>query len=343
MKKIPTEDGVGKVLAYDTTLVTLRESSTLLERGHVITEADVAKLKDSGVYRVWIESKKDNLVYEWEISSEIGVALSDGTTELVQGNHGIVFLTSKVPGILKIDRKKLTDFNINQSVLFISKNENLAVGKGEIVGAIDVVPLAISKGEMKKVVKLASKGMVSVKPFKLSKVGLVITGTEVYEKRKKDEYFRIVKRKCDKYGWKIVYKEIVPDDSEKEIQAIMKARESGAEAIIVTGGMSVDPTDQTPGAIRKLGARVLSYGIPIKPTTMTILSIWKGLPLFGISAGGIRYREFNSIDVMFTRMMAGEIPTKREIAGLGYGGIFWNYNTSNRGTNLKNSGNVRTH
>jgi len=121
---------------------------------------------------------------------------------VVRGKHGIAFLTSKVPGILKIDRKKLTDFNTNQSVLFISKTENLAVGVGEIVGAIDVVPLAISKSEMKKVAKLASKEMVSVKPFKLSKVGLIITGTEIYEKRKKDEYFGIVKRKCDKYGWK---------------------------------------------------------------------------------------------------------------------------------------------
>lgn len=343
MKKIPTEKAVGKKLAYDTTLVTTTESTTLLERGHKITASDVDRLRNSGVYRVWIEGKKDHMVYEWQISSAIGDAFSDGSTEVAQGRHGISFLISKGPGILRVDKRRLVDFNLNQSVLLISKNDGLAVGKGEVVAAIDVVPLAISRGEMKRVTELASKGTVRVEPFRYSKIGLVITGTEIYEKRKKDQYFAIVKSKCDKYGWKISYKEIVPDDREKETSAIMKARESGAEAIIVTGGMSVDPTDQTPETIKRLGARILAYGVPMKPTTMSIVSIWKGIPLFGISAGGIRYSDFNSIDVLFSRLMAGEIPSKRDIASLGYGGIFWNYNATGSGTQTKKSGRVHDH
>ncbi len=343
MKKILTEKAVGRILAYDTTLVTPTESTTLLERGHKITHSDVDRLKNSGVYRVWIEGKKDNIVYEWQISSTIGDAFSDGSTKVVQGRHGISFLISSGPGILRIDRRRLVEFNLNQNVLLISKSDGLAVGKGEVVAAIDVVPLAISRGEMKKLIGLASKGTVRVEPFKYSRIGLVVTGTEIYEKRKKDEYLGIVKRKCEKYGWKISYKEIVPDDREKEMNAILKAKESGAEAIIVTGGMSVDPTDQTPGTIKRMGARILAYGVPIKPTTMSIVSIWKGIPLFGISAGGIRYSEFNSIDVLFTRLMAGEIPSKREIASLGYGGIFWNYNAIGSEPRTRKSGRTRDH
>jgi hypothetical protein len=324
--KTPTDRAVGKILAYDTTLVTPRESSTLLERGHKITKSDVELLKNSGVYQVWTDDNKRDLIYEWEISSEIANTIVDETTEMVEGKHGIAFLVSKIPGLLRVNRSKLIRFNLNQRILLITRGEKVAVGRGEVVAAIDVIPLGIKRKEMEKIKNLASAGMVSVKPFRFSRVGLVITGTEIFEKRKKDQYFKIVKRKCEKYGWNLIYKEISTDDRERETKAILNARDAGAEAIIVTGGMSVDPTDQTPGTISKLGARVIAYGIPMKPTTMTIVSIWQGRPLFGISAGGIRYSDFNSIDVIFTRLMAGEVPTKREIAELGWGGIYWNHN-----------------
>ncbi len=329
MKKTPTDEAVGMVLAYDTTLVTPMESSTLLERGHRITKSDVDRLKDSGVYLVWTEDNRGDLVYEWEISSEIAKGISDASTVVIRGKHGIAFLVSKMPGLIHVEREKLINFNLNQDVLLITKNDGEAVGKEEITAAIDVVPLGLNRERFDEIVKLVSRGMVRVVPFKLSRIGLVITGTEIFEKRKKDQYYKIVKKKCDRYGWKIAYREIVPDNQELETRAIENARAAGVDAIIITGGMSVDPTDKTPSTIRDLGARVIAYGIPMKPTTMTIVSIWKKLPLFGISAGGIRYSDFNSIDVMFTKLMAGELPSKREIAELGMGGIFWSYN--NRG------------
>ena len=336
MKKTPTERAVGKVLAYDTTLVTRKESSTLLDRGHRITESDVERLKNSGVYQVWTEDNKGNLIYEWEISSEIAKGISDESTKVVRGKHGIAFLVSKKPGLIQIDHEELIKFNLNQEVLLITKGQDYAVGKEEIIAAIDVIPLGIEKERMENIVKLVKKGIVRVLPFKYSKIALIITGTEIYEKRKKDQYFSIMKKKCERYGWKIAYKEIVPDNQELETRAIQSARIAGVDAIIITGGMSVDPTDKTPITIRDLGAKIIAYGIPMKPTTMTIVSMWKGMPLFGISAGGIRYSDFNSIDVIFTRLMAGKIPSRREIALLGEGGIFWNYrNKSNASSSTK--------
>ena len=325
MKKTQTDSAVGKVLAYDTTLVTRTKSSTLLSRGHKITKKDVDLLKSSGVYAVWTDENKGNLVYEWEISAQVAEKISDGTTDVMKGKHGIAFLVSNTPGIIKTDAKNLTRFNLNQKVLIITRKGGTAVGKGEVVAAIDVVPLAISKREMMSVTQIAKKGLIRVSSFEFNKVGVVITGTEIFEKRKKDQYFNIIKKKCKKYGWEIVYREIVPDNEEMEKNAIRNARRVGAQGIIVTGGMSVDPTDRTPNAIRTIGAKVIAYGIPMKPTTMTLVAVWDGIPLFGISAGGIRYSEFNSIDLIFTRMMGGEIPSRKEIAELGDGGIFWNY------------------
>ena len=157
MKKTPTDSAVGKVLAYDTTLVTRTKSSTLLSRGHKITKKDVGLLKSSGVYTVWTDENKGNLVYEWDISAQVAEKISDGTTDVMKGKHGIAFLVSKTPGIIKTDAKNLTRFNLNQKVLIITRKGGTAVGKGEVVAAIDVVPLAISKKEMMSVTQIAKK------------------------------------------------------------------------------------------------------------------------------------------------------------------------------------------
>lgn len=326
MKKIDTEKSVGQKLAYDTTLVTPKRASTLLKRGHMITSSDIEKLKDSGVYQVWIEGGNDKLVYEWDISSRVAEEISDdGTVEAMKGKHGLNILISKIPGLIQIDHDRLARFNLNREVLLITRNEYEAVGKGEVVGVIDVIPLGIEKERLEEICALADKGMVRVLPFTLTKIGLIITGTEIYENRKKDQYFRILKAKCEKYGWEIAYKDIVPDDQDVQVRSLHKAREIGAEVIVITGGMSVDPTDKTVSSIKKLSAEVIAYGIPMKPTTMTLIASWLGLPIFGISAGGIHYSDFNSIDVILARIMAGVTPTLEDIAKMGDGGISRDY------------------
>jgi hypothetical protein len=329
MKKVQTEMATGKILAYDTTIVTPEKSSTLLARGHKITRKDVERLKDSGVYSVWVDDGDEHLIHEWDISSKIAKKAADpGSVEVVDGKHGIAYLFSRNPGILTVNSEMMLKFNLNGKVLLITRMEGTAVGKGEIVGAVDVIPLSLRRREMKSISSIIRGRMVSVKPFKYSSVGLVITGSEIYDGRKKDQYYPVIRKKCEKYGWKIVYRKIVPDDEDMTAEAIREARRTGAEAVIVTGGMSVDATDRTPASIRKIGADIIAYGIPMKPTTMSLVAIWNGIPVFGISAGGIHYADFNSIDVVFTRMMAGYIPTAEDIARMGSGGMFGSYSIS---------------
>lgn len=330
MRQIQTEKAVGKTLAYDTTIVDRNRAGTLLKRGHAITEEDVGILKNSGVYKVWIEEdKNDNIAYEWEISNYLSRKIADkDTIDVINSEHGASYLFSKAPGLVNVKVASLIRFNQNGSVLLIAKKRFTAVGAGELIGAIDVVPLSLKMDRMKEIYQSSGKNIVRVLNFKYHKIGLIITGSEIYEGRKQDQYYNIIAEKAEKYGWKITYSILVPDDEEKIVLAIREAREKGAEAIILTGGMSVDASDRTPAAVRSLGAEIIAYGIPLKPTTMSLVSNWDGLPIFGISAGGIFYRDLNAIDVIFTLMMAGLTPTRREIAALGNGGILSNFRIS---------------
>ena len=322
MKQVKTEEAVGKVLGYDTTYVGKEGATTLLPRGHIITKEDVELLKNSGVYYVWVnEGEEGDFVYEWDITPQVANNICGENVNIVPGKQGSTMLFSKVKGVLTIDVQKLVSFNLNQSVLLITKYNYTPVTEGDLIGVVEVIPFKMKKEDVEK---LKVGKIIDVTPFKKSRLGLIITGTEIYEGRKEDQYYPVIKEKANKYGWSIVYKEIVPDDENKIVEAIKTAVNNGAEAVIVTGGTSVDATDKTPIAIGKLG-KIISYGLPIKPTTMSIVAMWDSIPIFGISAGGIYYRELNAIDVMFTRLMAGLIPSKEEIALMGHGGILPNF------------------
>ena len=325
VKIVRTEEAVGKTLAYDTTLVTKERAQVLYEKGTLITEEQVKKLKDSGVYYVYVnEEGGGEVYYEWEISEMVCKRVIDERfLEYKVGKQGAVLVYSRVPGIVQVNREALKALNTSGIALLISKGSGTAVGSKDLVAVVDSLPLYAEKEKFENLLKDLRK-VLSLQQFKYSRVGTVITGTEVYEGRKADLYSDILDEKARKYGWEIACREMVPDDEDKISNAIERCLEK-AEAVIVTGGMSVDATDRTPAGIRKAGAEVIAYGLPIKPTTMSLIAFKGEKIIFGISAGGIHYRDLNSIDVVFTKLMAGWRPTKEDIALLGDGGLLPNF------------------
>ncbi len=330
VKIIKTDEAVGKKLAYDTTLVTKEKAQVLYEKGTLITEDHVKNLKDSGVYYVYVyEEGGEEVYYEWEISEAVCKKVIDQRLfEYNVAKQGAVLIYSKVSGIVQVDREALKVLNTSGIALLISKGSGTAVGSKELVAVVDSLPLYVKKEEFEKLLK-DLKIALTLQQFKYSRIGIVITGTEVYEGRKNDLYGDILNKKAEKYGWEIVCKKMVPDDEDQISSAVEKCLKS-AEAVIVTGGMSVDATDRTPAGIKKSGAEIIAHGIPIKPTTMSLIAFKDEKPIFGISAGGIHYRDLNSIDVVFTKLMAGWRPTKEEIALLGDGGLLPNFEPSSK-------------
>ena len=330
VKVVKTEEAIGKKLAYDTTLVTKDRAQVLYEKGTLITEVHVNNLKDSGVYYVYVyEEGDEDLYYEWEISESVCKKVIDERFfEYKVAKQGAVLIYSKVPGIVQVDREALKILNTSGIALLISKGSGTAVGSKELVAVVDSLPLYAEKQEFEKLLN-DLKTALTLQQFKYSRIGTVITGTEVYEGRKEDLYGDILSEKAKKYGWEIVCRVTVPDDEDQISSAVEKCLKT-AEAVIVTGGMSVDATDRSPAGIKKSGAQIIAQGIPIKPTTMSLIAFKGEKPIFGISAGGIHYRDFNSIDVIFTKLMAGWRPAKEEIALLGDGGLLPNFEPSSK-------------
>lgn len=325
VRLVRVDDAVGLMLGYDTTYVGRDGATVLLPRGHIITREDVEKLKDSGVYFVWVmgDEEGSDLMYEWEIAEAVANAVAGRNIYVKPARQGSARLLTTVNGVLLVDSNGLKTLNLSGNVLLITRQNYVGVVKDDVVGIIDVIPLSMRRQEVEELLKL--KGLVNVEPFRRTRLGVVITGTEIYQGRKSDLYYPVIKARADKFGWSIVYREVVPDDEDKIASAVREAVNQNAETVVVTGGMSVDPTDRTPIAIKRLGAEIIAYGVPIKPTTMTMIALLGDVPILAVSAGGIYYSDFNALDIFLPRLMADLIPTREEIAAMGLGGLLPNY------------------
>jgi molybdenum cofactor synthesis domain-containing protein len=193
-----------------------------------------------------------------------------------------------------------------------------------MVAATKIVPLYIEDASIRQVEELAGSGqpVIEVKPYIIKKVGVVITGNEVYNGLIKDKFLEVIRAKVESMGGSIIAHRIVPDDEDIIADAVKEMSDKGSELIVTCGGLSVDPDDVTVEGIIRSGAHIISYGTPIMPSAMILLAMLGSTPILGAPAGGLFHT--TGIDVLLPRLMAGEIISRQEVIEAGYGGLCLN-------------------
>ncbi|MCX7966115.1 MAG: molybdopterin-binding protein [Syntrophorhabdaceae bacterium] len=320
LKKIRVEDAVGKILAHDITeIIPGKKKDVAFERGKTIEKEDIERLLDLGKYHIYAFEKEIKGVHEEEAATRIAESIKDENMELLPPKEGKVSIISKVDGLFYVNLRHLFEINRIKDVLLSVVPNRHPVKKGDLVAATRIIPLYIKEKELKKVERVAEKGVISIKPFKHFKIGLVITGSEVSSGRIKDASY-IVEEKLKGYGHEVMGKKVVPDSVSKIKDAILDLFEKGAQMVLTTGGLSVDPDDVTKEGIEATGAEVLFYGTPVFPGAMFLVARLKGKYILGAPAC-IYYNRYTVFDIVITRLMAGERMHKNDIIKLSYGGL----------------------
>ena len=153
----------------------------------------------------------------------------------------------------------------------------------------------------------------------------VNTGNEVFYGRIKDTFTPVIIEKLKEYGAEVVGRVVSDDNHEHITAAIQKFLDEGVDMVLCTGGMSVDPDDRTPFAIKNTGAEIVTYGAPVLPGAMFLLSYYgeKKRPVIGLP-GCVMYAKRTIFDLVLPRIVAGEILKKADIDTLGEGGLCLN-------------------
>lgn len=321
MKVIDVREAIGCTLCHDITKIVPGEfKGVAFKKGHIIEEKDIDELLSIGKDHIYIWDEDENLVHENEAAEFLKDICAGSGLTFSEVKEGKIEFFAAIDGLLKIDLDLLVELNSIDEIILSTIKNNAVVKKGDKIAATKVIPLAIKKEKLFEAQSVTSKKIINVIPIKAKKVAIVTTGNEVYYGRIKDAFKGAIEKRVYPYGCEIVGQIIIRDNLEEIKEAINYWLENGAEMILCTGGMSVDADDLTPKAIREIGAEIVSYGTPIFPGAMFLISYKWNIPILGLP-GGVIFSKGTTFDVILPRVLAGEKLTKNDIASYSHGGL----------------------
>lgn len=321
MKSVRVQDAVGMVLCHDITKIVPGEfKGRAFKKGHIIKEEDINELLSIGKEHIYVWENKEGVLHENDAAIRLKDLVCGEGLEFGEIKEGKINFIASKDGLLKIDKEKLLEINMLGDIIVSTIQNNTPVKKGELVGATRVIPLVIDEEKIIEAEKLIKEKIIKVIDIKPKKVHMITTGSEVYHGRIKDAFGPAVKKKIEYFGCTLENQVVLPDDKEGIALEIKKAIDSGAEMIVCTGGMSVDPDDVTPTAIKDCGAEVITYGAPVLPGAMLLLAYSGDIPILGLP-GCVMYSKRTVFDLVLPRILSDERLSFRDIALYGHGGL----------------------
>jgi len=320
-------DAVGTVLAHDITEIRPGEcKGACFRKGRVITQNDVPHLARLGKQHLYVLEIGPDAMHEDEAAVALATALAGpGIAFDPQPSEGKINLLAARNGLLKVDVQALKQFNMVEGLMCASRHSNSLVGKGEIVAGTRAIPLVIGRDLVTEGTSIAGAagGVFAVKTLAQPKTALIVTGREVYDGLIQDRFVPAIRPKLEAYGCPILRIVFTPDDADVIGQTIRGLIAEGAELIVVTGGLSVDPDDVTRTGVLSAGAKEMIYGSAVLPGAMVLVSEVSSVPVIGIPACGMYYKN-TVFDLILPRVLAGERLTREDLASLGHGGLCLN-------------------
>lgn len=322
MKLIRTEEAEGCVLCHDITqIIPGVVKDAVFRKGHVVTKEDIPVLLSVGKEHLYVWEKQEGMLHEDEAAEVLRSVCQNAYMDASKPKEGKIELTAQCDGLLKVEREALCRINAMGRMCISSRHGNFPVKKGDKIAGMRVIPLVIEEETMQQVRENAGETPIfSLLPFQAMKAAIITTGSEVYYGRIQDQFTPVVQKKLEEYEVEVIGHSICNDDPAMVTDAINEWVEQGAQMIVCTGGMSVDPDDKTPLAIRQASEEVITYGAPVLPGAMFMLAYKGEIPIMGLP-GCVMYAKRTIFDLVLPRLVAGERLQAQDFYSLGEGGL----------------------
>jgi molybdenum cofactor synthesis domain-containing protein len=324
IKTIELKDAVGTQLAHDITEIRPGEfKGAAFHKGHTVCNEDLCRLQKLGKNHLYLIDLEDDEIHENEAAAMMAGALAgDGVGWKNEPREGKIGLKAERDGLLTVNTSALAAFNMIEDVMCATLHNHTLVKDGDLVAATRAIPLVMKRVPVERAAAIAGQngGVISVRPLRQAKAGLIITGNEVYHGLIQDRFAPILTRKLTELGCEVERVAFAPDDTEIIRQTICSHLELGCDMILLSGGMSVDPDDVTRKGIRLAGADEIHYGAAALPGAMFLVAYIDNVPLIGVPACGLHHR-VTVLDLVLPRILSGEHIGKKELAFLGHGGL----------------------
>jgi hypothetical protein len=321
--KVKIEEAVGMTLAHDVTkIVPGKFKGPAFCRGHVIRPEDIPEFLRIGKEHIFVMTLEEGEIHEEEAAIRMAQAVAGEGLSHTAPREGRVDLVTKQTGLIKINEAALNEMNSLGDMIIVTVHSNTVCKESMKVAGMRITPLYIRNEKLEKMEEIARKyqPVVTLLPLKLTKIGLIITGNEVFKGTIKDGFSPILHRKVEALGCTVNNEAFVPDDADVIARTINEFQATGSEVILCSSGMSVDPDDATPEGIRRSGAKINFYGLPVLPGAMFLYARLKQTHILGVPAC-VLHAPSTAFDILFPRVLTDEELTFAGTRQLGHGGL----------------------
>ena len=326
MKLMRTQDAVGQVLCYDITqIIPGVTKDAVFRKGHIIQPEDIPVLLSVGKEHIYIWENNENMLHENDAAEILCDMCQGAHMHATDPKEGKIELIADEDGLLLVDVERLRAVNALGEMMIATRAGGFPVKKGDKLCGTRVIPLVIEKEKMERARRTAGDmPLLQLIPFRPRSFGVITTGSEIAKGLIKDAFTPVLEQKLAEYGCEMAAHAICGDNPDEITAAITKMAYDGVQMIFCTGGMSVDPDDRTPLAIRQAGAQIVSYGAPVLPGAMFLVSYLPDRrPVCGLP-GCVMYAKRTIFDLVLPRLLADMPVTAEWLAGLGHGGLCLN-------------------
>ncbi len=323
MRKIRVEDAVGTILCHDLTRIVKGEmKGAQFRKGYRIQSADIPMLLSMGKEHLYVWEVQPGMLHENDAAERLVSLCRNEHMLETEIREGKIELSAACDGLFQVDIERLDAVNAIDEIMIATRHHNSPVQTGDKLTGMRVIPLIIDENKLMQAEKAAGTApILSLTPYKLKRAGIVTTGSEVAKGLIKDTFTPVIRQKLACYGIEAPLHIIVDDQKDHIVEAIQRIRAEKVDLVLCTGGMSVDPDDNTPAAIRDSGAEIVTYGAPVLPGAMFLLGYFAdGVPIAGLP-GCVMYAKATIFDLALPRIAAGIRMSKMDFIRMGNGGL----------------------
>lgn len=322
MKLVSIENAIGHIICHDITrIVKNGEKGVAFKKGHVVHKEDIEELLSLGKRSLYIWESNPSTMHENDAAEALYSLCANRDISRSEVKEGKIDLYADTHGVLKLNIEILEEINCLGDMIIATRHNNSPVQKGDKLAGMRVIPLVIERKKIDAAIQIgakAKKPLFTILPYRKMKIGVVVTGSEIYSGRIRDTFSQVILDKVSKYACEICG-HVVVDDSPEMICSAMHSLVD-ADVIICTGGMSVDPDDLTPLAIRNYGAEVVSYGAPVLPGAMFLLAYKGRQAVVGLPSCAM-YAKTTVFDIFLPRILSEDPITNFDVRRLWHGGL----------------------
>ena len=321
MRKIKVRDAVGMELCHDITEMNDSFKGVAFRRGHIIRPEDIGHLLRLGKEHIFVWEPNAGELHEDDCARRLAAMAPVEGAHYTEPAEGKVLLIADRRGMFRVNRKLLGKIDSIGDITVCTLPDHYPVEPGARLASMRIVPLVTRETQILEAERLCAEAkLLELRPYLPRRAGIVITGSEVWHGRIPDKFGPVVREKLGKYPCEILGIRVCDDDTAQILEAAKDHLAKGADLLIFTGGMSVDPDDLTPAAIRELGAQIISHGVPSQPGNMTLVAYLGDIPILGIPGAAIKLPT-TVFDVLLPQIFAGDRLTKEDLVRLAEGGL----------------------